>query len=195
MLYSCGCGYVTFESGNACRHRKKTACGQKMISELTEFIKDNEQIYNIKHLQNENTILTDKIKERENEIIKIKRDLERVTTLNSKLTKGVDNIPDEIEINSSTGLVYYIVDKDISSRAKIGRTKTTDVKKLKARYSTFSNPLILCFYSKDIKTDEKHLKDTMRTNGCMNEEIGKETIHHCDLTMKLFHEFCINRGV
>jgi hypothetical protein len=36
-FYTCGCGYKTIDSGNASKH-KKTSCGQKMKSEVKEFV-------------------------------------------------------------------------------------------------------------------------------------------------------------
>jgi hypothetical protein len=36
-LYSCGCGYETLASGNACRH-KKSSCGHTMTSITEEFV-------------------------------------------------------------------------------------------------------------------------------------------------------------
>ena len=37
ILYSCGCGYETLASGNACRH-KKSLCGHEMTSITEEFV-------------------------------------------------------------------------------------------------------------------------------------------------------------
>lgn len=79
------------------------------------------------------------------------------------------------------------VDKDVQDRGKIGRTKNTDIKRLKTRYSIFGNPDILCHWSTDIQKDENTLKKLMRDAGCM--ESHKEMIFNIKIARRVFYEF------
>ena len=108
-----------------------------------------------------------------------------------KLTNTMPPTDDECEDEdiSGDGIIYYITDKDVPTRGKIGRTKNTDVKKLKTRYSTFGKPTILCFYTEDIKKAENDLKKVLKEQGCMDGSMGKETIFHNDDTMRIFNTF------
>jgi hypothetical protein len=114
----------------------------------------------------------------------IKRQKKAICVLSEKMPLDEDE-DDEI----GSGIIYYVTDKDMPSRGKVGRTKNTDIKKLKCRYSTFSKPCVFCFYSTDIKKDENDLKMVLKENGCMDATIGKETVHNSPDTMRIFHEF------
>lgn len=85
------------------------------------------------------------------------------------------------------GLIYFIMDRDIPDRGKIGRTKITDVKKLKSRYSTFGCPIIFCYLSEDIKKDENTLKKILRNADCMRS--NTEMVSNCKLAKQLFDNF------
>jgi hypothetical protein len=105
----------------------------------------------------------------------------------------VDNvdIEDELDDTPYTGIIYFITDKDVPDRGKIGRTKNTDVKRLKTRYSTFGCPSIICYLSMDIKTDEAALKKLMRDAGCMKS--NAEMISNCNIAMGIFYEFMTSK--
>ena len=98
-----------------------------------------------------------------------------------------DEDTDEDNKDEGVGIVYFIVDKDLPDRGKIGRTKNTDVKKLKSRYSSFGNPHILCHWSTHIKNDENDLKTFMREAGCM--KTNTEMISNVPLAREVFYEF------
>jgi hypothetical protein len=84
------------------------------------------------------------------------------------------------------GIVYYIIDRELSSRAKIGRTRENDVKQLKSRYSIFGYPFIFCCYCDNIRTVEKELKTRLFEAGCMNITRGKESVVHSEQSLKIF---------
>jgi hypothetical protein len=112
---------------------------------------------------------------------------------NNRLQKSVASLTDtsgdaeDGYIQQGSGIIYFIVDKDLPDRGKIGRTTNTDVKKLKTRYSTFGNPNILCHWSTDIQKDENTLKKLMRDAGCM--ESRKEMIFNIQLAKNVFYDF------
>jgi hypothetical protein len=98
-----------------------------------------------------------------------------------------DVIEDELVGVFKDGIIYFITDKDVPDRGKIGRTMNTDVKKLKSRYSIFGKPDILCYFSSDINADETALKKLMREAGCM--ESNTEMISNVSLAREVFYEF------
>ena len=103
-----------------------------------------------------------------------------------KLASTIDDSDDELNCNGC-GLIYFVEDVDIPDRGKVGRTKNTDIKKLKTRYATFASPKITCFYSTDIKKDENELKKLLRNAGCMAS--NNEKISNCDMAASIFLEF------
>lgn len=191
-FYMCGCGFETIHPGNASRH-KKTKCEHKMNSESRNFVFENDyddykNIYeSIKddEIENLTNLVSTKIDENDklNKII-----LQQRKTL-LKISEIYEPESDDEDNDEGSGIIYYIIDKDLPSRGKIGRTKNTDLKKLKSRYSIFSKPIILCFYSTDIKKDENDLKTMLREHGCMDPSIGTETVVNCTETRALFHDF------
>ena len=127
---------------------------------------------------------------------RLKKEIEakdaKISRISRKLVEDLlGEFDDDTDDKTKEGLVYYIVDKDIQTRGKIGRTGNTDVKKLKSRYSIFANPLIFTWYSKDIVGDEKRLKDALKDAGCINRELGLESIHHSEKSLKIFNDMCI----
>jgi hypothetical protein len=108
----------------------------------------------------------------------------RKTIMKISETDGTES-DEEDEIGS--GIIYFVEDKDVTDRGKIGRTKNTDIKKLKARYTTFASPNILCYYSADIKTDENALKKLMRAAGCMRS--NTEKLSNCTVASQIFYDF------
>jgi hypothetical protein len=103
-----------------------------------------------------------------------------------KISETDDTESDE-EDEIGSGIIYFVEDKDVTDRGKIGRTKNTDIKKLKARYTTFASPNILCYYSADIKTDENALKKLMRAAGCMRS--NTEKLSNCAVASQIFYDF------
>ncbi|AGE57379.1 protein of unknown function (DUF1390) [Paramecium bursaria Chlorella virus NE-JV-4] len=178
-LYTCGCGYKTTDSGSASKH-KKTSCGQWMTSESKVFLLEEEV-----SKCNKNTHQHVEEKKRVEELIKENNTLRRIL-----IDREICDYSDS-DKETSTGIIYYIVDKELPTRAKIGRTADMNIKKLKTRYSTFGDPLIVCFISTDIKTDEKKLKEAMKAAKCINTERGKESIHHSEFSLAVFHKFAI----
>ena len=199
-IFECQCGYYTHIKTNAQKHSKTVGCKDKiMTSSIKHFtdisepaiienttIKKFEEIINNK----EKTIRSQQISMREKDAIieRLQHSIERLSN------KTSSHIVDDDDVNIGSGIIYYIVDEDVPSRGKIGRTKNTDIKRLKGRYSTFSKPLVFCFHSDDIKTDENELKKVLKENECMDPDIGKETVKHNSTTMRLFHEFAIRRS-
>ncbi|AGE52963.1 protein of unknown function (DUF1390) [Paramecium bursaria Chlorella virus CZ-2] len=183
-LYTCGCGYETLHQGNASRH-KKVDCGQAMSSKLKEFVlkEDSDK------MALETNIVNDCISiEEKDAIIKNQEDvIKRQRKSIMMLTETVVECDDDEKDNVGSGLIYFVEDVDIPDRGKIGRTKNTDIKKLKTRYATFASPKITCFYSNNINKDENDLKKLLRDAGCMAS--NNEKISNCDVAASIFLKF------
>lgn len=187
-MYVCGCGYETTSSGNSNKH-KKTSCEHNVSIEHREYVlKTDMKITGDVVLEN---------KRLSKEIKRLNKECEakdaKISRISRKLVEeDIDEfVDDDVDKKTKDGLVYYIVDRDIQTRGKIGRTGNTDVKKLRSRYSTFANPMIFTWYSRDIVGDEKRLKNALKEAGCINRELGLEAIHHSEQTLKIFHDMCI----
>ena len=185
-LFECECGYYTTIKSNALRHAKSVACRDRTMTNETKKLVD-EEFASCDDISHKLKIETE-LKEKELLLVEkdniIKRQKKAICVLSEKMPLDEDE-DDEI----GSGIIYYVTDKDMPSRGKVGRTKNTDIKKLKCRYSTFSKPCVFCFYSTDIKKDENDLKMVLKENGCMDATIGKETVHNSPDTMRIFHEF------
>jgi hypothetical protein len=135
----------------------------------------------------ENNISTD------TEIAKLRVEIDDLSAIvkrqKSAIIKLVDNghFDDDDDDCEGSGLIYFVRDTVVTDRGKIGRTKNTDVKKLKSRYSTFGSPRIQCYFSMDIKIDESKLKARLREAGCMQS--NTEMVKNCDLAIRIFCEF------
>ena len=191
-LYICGCGYKTIDKGNSAKHKKVT-CGHDMRSVRTEvfskkeYMASREKKEETKYTTIETSVLNEErernkqtISQLNNTIQNLRNSLE---SMNGKVRRAVakmpksaytDDIDDELCDMVKDGIVYFITDKDVPDRGKIGRTVNTDIRRLKSRYSIFGNPDVLCYFSNDINTDENVLKKMMRDAGCM--ESNKEMI-------------------
>jgi hypothetical protein len=192
MVFECDCGYYTNNKAHAQKHAKTISCRDKTMTNETKKLVDEDHLastnentdYDISHKLK----LETELKEKEMLLVDkdniIKRQKKAICVLSEKMPLDEDE-DDEI----GSGIIYYITDRDVPSRGKIGRTKNTDIKKLKCRYSTFSKPCVFCFYSTDIKKDENDLKVVLKKHGCMDPTIGKETVHHSPDTVRIFHEF------
>ena len=193
ILYSCECGYETLSSHSACKHSTTKKCKDRVMNKKEmRFVTEEEHVEMTSGTSN--NILKDleknierykkDIKEKEDTIANMSKTISLLTNLASSNKDDVDE-----DIDNGRGIIYYITDRDVPSRGKIGRTKNTDLKKLKSRYSTFSKPGILCFYSTNIKKDENDLKTLLKEKGCMDTSIGKETVVNCAETRAVFHDF------
>ena len=182
-FFECGCGFKCIQSGNASWHKKK--CDQEMKSSSKTFVLeedctslmqkctiDDEKNNTIAKLRAENEDLTVIVKRQKSAIIKLSND---------------NHFDDDDGDCEGSGLIYFVRDTVVTDRGKIGRTKNTDVKKLKSRYSTFGSPRIQCYFSTDIKTDEAKLKARLREAGCMQS--NTEMVTNCDLAISIFCEF------
>jgi hypothetical protein len=198
-IYVCSCGYETTYRQNAFKH-KKTSGSHEFNIEKREFVlkEDTNKLKSEEDIALETDQLKkeiERLKKECEEIRRLKKEIEakdaKISRISRKLVEEVlGEIDDDTEDKMKEGLVYYIVDKDIQTRGKIGRTGNTDVKKLKSRYSIFANPMIFVWYSKDIVGDEKKLKDALKEAGCINRELGIEAIHHSEKSLKIFHDMC-----
>lgn len=197
-IHQCGCGYRTGDASNANKH-KKVVCGHQMIKKEMRFV--NEECF---HLERPSELLLKECLQREKALLEEREDnlrsisqlsnnIDRLKSSLEKMAKSVDIIDteDDFDDTQHAGLIYFIIDKDIQGRGKIGRTKNTNVNKLKTRYAIFGNPSILCFLSTDIKSDENALKKLMRDAGCM--ESNKEMISNCEVARGVFYEFMTSR--
>lgn len=197
-LYVCGCGYKTTHCGNAGKH-KKNVCGHEMTNDVTEFVKKS----CLQRERPDDIMLKECLKREKMLIEEIERNIHKITQLQianerlksslAKMATSVDNvdIEDDLDDTQHTGIIYFITDKDVPDRGKVGRTKNTNIKKLKTRYSTFGCPSILCYLSTDIKTDEADLKKLMRDAGCMKS--NTEMISNCDVARQIFYEFMTSK--
>ena len=204
-IYSCGCGFESTHPGNASRH-KKILCGHKMNDEIKEFIEKSEHFATQKLCDEYTTIKTTVLnQEREQHaqlVSQLKSSNQNLKTslgaMDGKFRRALakmsrsayideDVIEDDLGGVFKDGIIYFITDKDVPDRGKIGRTMNTDVKKLKSRYSIFGKPDILCYFSSDIIADEAALKKSMREAGCM--ESNTEMISNVSLAREVFYEF------
>jgi hypothetical protein len=147
------------------------------ISATEDFIvkkNDSKIDMEIANLRAENDDLSATVKRQRNAMIKLAND------------KQFDDDDDDDDCEGS-GLIYFVRDTVVTDRGKIGRTKNTDVKKLKSRYSTFGSPRIQCYFSTDIKTDEAKLKARLREVGCMQS--NTEMVTNCDMAISVFCGF------
>ena len=124
-VFSCGCGYTTGDNSNARKH-KKVSCGHDMTHELKEFVlkKDIDSV-KVDVLAEKNRILeqnTHTISQLHNTITRLQNSL-------AKMSKTVDivNAEDCFDDTQQPGIIYFITDKDVPDRGKIGRTKNTNV--------------------------------------------------------------------
>ena len=201
MLYSCECGYKTVSASSSLAHSKTKKCLHRtMIKKEMRFVSEADAnlpiqdmlYYKIKENEEQNEYKINEIKE-QNEY-KIKKHLEKIKELENtvkRLRSSLEEITPLMDNDDTqdegTGIIYFIVDRDLPDRGKIGRTKNTDVKRLKARYSSFGNPDILCHWSTDIQKDENNLKSLLREAGCM--KTNTEMIFNVSLAREVFYEF------
>jgi len=193
-IHVCGCGYKTQDKSNANKH-KKVDCGHEMTVSHKEIILEESIDTYFQNIEEENKTLKAELDILKNQLKTFEERGEVIKKLQKTVKKLMENAPsmDEEDDDTGSGIVYYVTDEDVPTRGKIGRSNSTDVKRQYRRYSTFAKPLVLCMYSKDIKKDENDLKTILREHGCMDESMGKETVHHNETTMRLFQEFANNR--
>ena len=193
-LYMCECGYKTLSPHQACKHSKTKKCSNhRMTKKEADFVFKTDY-----DAAKASTMTPEEIILYKEKLDKYEQQLYDQSVLNKRLRKSIEKLTETMPLTddegedediSGDGIIYYITDKDVPTRGKIGRTKNTDVKKLKSRYSTFGKPTILCFYTEDIKKAENDLKKVLKEQGCMDFSMGKETIFHNDDTMRIFNTF------
>ena len=193
MTYKCStCGFETNHSVNGSRHKKSVRCSNPQIEKVERTVMD---VNDVKEMMKSKSVddyleeLTTIIATKNDENDKLNKIIQQQRKTLLKISETYDSESDDEDNEDGVGIIYYITDKDLPSRGKIGRTKNTDLKKLKSRYSTFSKPGIMCFYSTDIKKDENDLKTILKEKGCMDTSIGKETVVNCAETRAVFHDF------
>jgi hypothetical protein len=150
-------------------------------------IKDVEELMSCVSIQTSNQERNDKLQKENEDLQLIIRKLRK--ELKEYKNEIINDEEDDTSSNDDTshlGIVYYIIDKDVQTRAKIGRTTNTDVKKLKSRYSVFGDPFVICCHCDDIRKVEKELKERLRLHDCMNLSRGKESVIHSDLSLSIF---------
>lgn len=193
-LYTCDCGYKTTSSTQACKHSKTKKCEMRtMNKQEVEFVLKEDHLASQGKSVAHDYELTERnriIKDHERTISQLQNTIGRLQKTIVKMTGSDDDISTE-EDTQHNGIVYFVMDRDVPDRGKIGRTKNTDIKKLKTRYSTFGLPAILCYLSEDIKNDENDLKKLMREAGCMKS--NTEIISNVSLARGIFYDFMTER--
>jgi hypothetical protein len=198
-LYVCGCGYKTTHCGNAGKHKKMVPCGHTMTSDMTDFVSkscfnsERTSDFMLKECLQREKMLIGERERLNNMVTQLQNANEKLKSYLAKMATSVDDIDIENELGDMphTGIIYFITDRDVSDRGKIGRTKNTNIKKLKTRYSTFGCPSIICYLSTDIKSDEADLKKLMRDAGCMKS--NAEMISNCNIAIGIFYEFMTSK--
>lgn len=188
-IYKCSCcNYETTVQPHASRHKTSKKCPESNILKESRLAMDVKDVTEMTaDIMAENNISTT-----DTEIAKLRAEIDDLSAIvkrqKSAIIKLVDNghFDDDGDCEGS-GLIYFVRDTVVTDRGKIGRTKNTDVKKLKSRYSTFGSPRIQCYFSMDIKIDESKLKARLREAGCMQS--NTEMVTNCDLAIRIFCEF------
>ena len=190
-LYSCDCGYETTIYNLAHSHSKTKKCSDNTMKKRdVNFVLEEDHVsVEQKYTSRETSVLDE---ERKNTIAKLCIEIDELSatikqqkSVIIKLT--IDKQFDDDEECEGSGLIYFVRDTVVTDRGKIGRTKNTDIKKLKSRYSTFGAPRIQCYFSMDIKNDEAKLKARLREVGCMQS--NTEMVTNCDMAISVFCEF------
>jgi hypothetical protein len=213
-MYTYGCGYKTLNQGNSARH-KKIKCGYETTVSPERFILEreylemleetetpviDEEIEKINYTTIETSALNEEREQNKQTISQLNNTIQNLRNsleaMNGKVRRAVakmpksaytDDIEDDLCDMIKDGIVYFITDKDVPDRGKIGRTVNTDIRKLKSRYSIFGNPDVLCYFSNDINAGENVLKKMMRNAGCM--KTNTEIVSNVSLAREVFYEF------
>jgi len=191
MLYTCECGYETTNTNLASKHCRTIKCKSKIMEKKNvEFVlKEDYLAMDVKDVMAKKDVSkTDDIfAELRAEIDELSATVKRQRNAMIKLADDKQFDDDDDDDCEGSGIIYFVRDTVVTDRGKIGRTKNTDVKKLKSRYSTFGSPRIQCYFSTDIKTDEAKLKARLREVGCMQS--NTEMVTNCDIAISVFCEF------
>lgn len=190
MLYTCECGYETTIYNLAHSHSKTKKCKSKIMEK-----KDVEFVLKEDHISLEQKCTSREIsvldEERKNTIEKLRAENDELSATVKRQRNAMIKLANDKQFDDDdcegSGIIYFVRDTVVTDRGKIGRTKNTDVKKLKSRYSTFGSPRIQCYFSMDIKTDEAKLKARLREVGCMQS--NTEMVTNCDMAISVFCEF------
>jgi len=191
-LYSCECGYETLSSDRASKHSKTKKCiHHTMNKKDVNFILEEDYVsLEQKYMSREISVIDE---ERKNTIVKLCAENDELSATVKRQRNAMIKLINDKQFDDDdddcegSGIIYFARDTVVTDRGKIGRTKNTDVKKLKSRYSTFGSPRIQCYFSTDIKTDEAKLKARLREVGCMQS--NTEMVTNCDMAISIFCEF------
>jgi hypothetical protein len=166
-----------------------------MTSATNEFVLECDTVeLGNEHLKNELNDVKEQLEAVQLNYDKLTKEYERLQSTNDILRTSIveeteeDESDDDEEDDPKTtsGIVYYIIDRELHTRAKIGRTGQTNIKKLKSRYSVFGYPFIFCCHCDDIRKVEKELKMRLLDAGYMNLLRGKESVVHSEMSLKIF---------
>ena len=133
-LYTCDCGYKTTSSTQACKHSKTKKCEMRTMNKReVEFVLKEDHLASQGKSVAHDYELTERnriIKDHERTILQLQNTIVRLQKTIVKMTGSDDDISTE-EDTQHNGIVYFVMDRDVPDRGKIGRTKNTDIKKLK----------------------------------------------------------------
>jgi chromosome segregation ATPase len=167
-----------------------------MTLETKEFVLECDTVaLGNEHLQKELNDVREQLETIRLEHEKLTKEYERLQSTNDILRISIaeeanederSDDEDDDDPKTTSGIVYYIIDRELHTRAKIGRTGQTNIKKLKTRYSIFGYPFIFCCHCDDIRRVEKELKMRLLEADCMNLTRGKESVIHSDESLRIF---------
>jgi hypothetical protein len=191
ISYKCDCcGYETSERGNSAKHNQTKKCPKPSMKKNEKVVMAIDDVLEL--VMTADIVMENNISKTDTEIEKLRAEIDDLSAIVKRQKSAIvklidnDNFDDDDDCEGS-GLIYFVKDTVVTDRGKIGRTKNTDVKKLKSRYSTFGSPRIQCYFSMDIKTDEAKLKARLREVGCMQS--NTEMVTNCDMAIRIFCEF------
>jgi len=192
VLYTCDCGYKTTIYNLAHSHSKTKKCvHHTMNKKEMRFVSEEDYVSpEQKYISREISVIDE---ERKNTIVKLCAENDELSATVKRQKSAMIKLMNDKQFDDDdddcegSGIIYFVRDTVVTDRGKIGRTKNTDVKKLKSRYSTFGSPRIQCYLSTDIKNDEAKLKARLREVGCMLS--NTEMVTNCDLAISIFCEF------
>ena len=193
VLYTCECGYKTTIYNLAHSHSKTKKCIHHIMNKKdVNFVLEEDHVSHEQKCTSREISMIDE--ERKNTIEKLCAEIDELSATVKRQRNAMIKLANDKQFDDDddddcegSGIIYFVRDTVVTYRGKIGRTKNTDVKKLKSRYSAFGSPRIQCYFSMDIKTDEAKLKARLREVGCMQS--NTEMVTNCDLAIRVFCEF------
>ncbi len=193
VSYRCDCcGYETSAHGNSAKHKQTKKCPNPSMKKNEKVVMAIDDVIDLISSIKKNADNQGVIDEERNTIEKLRAENDKLSTTVKRQMNALIKLANDEQLFDDddcegSGLIYFVRDTVVTDRGKIGRTKNTDLKKLKSRYSTFGSPRIQCYFSMDIKTDEARLKARLREIGCMQSNI--EMVTNCDMAISVFSDF------